>query len=1541
MGRSYAVCPILPMGLQNIAGSFIFDCPNGKTINSLPQGDVYYYTKGFGAYNLDFLIPFPPSGEPFTAFNYELRWINSTDGNKWSIVENKLAFFFINQYKYSTTPYFFKLRPTIEDISQCRIKINSSSVNNMTIVDRNGNEATGFDTAIPTQAVPGNYCTSDVIVEAQATLLNITSYTKQSRRWAFLMDGLWYSAMFMLSERLENCTNLIEQNLVSSNINTTYPSTSCIYSPQTPEWINDTCCNPIYYWSDQCCQKKNLTTPIQNFQSPTTKFAETCSSPDRTNFLFQDYSTLINLGANPTLGCDASTESYTYDIVNGQFLDLFVCYNNIFGGSQTCQNDTDCPCSRCDPVLGLCDYCPSGPQETAMENCFKNNLPNNIVGQARADWGLTNTDNTTFFNEFFDRVKTSVCLTPIGDTLTTLNETECLELGPCRNATNPLNYKSVVNTSCVIPDFPGTCEICTTLGTCTKLPLGNYCVSTDPLFNQNPSICADYSGGYNQFDNTCYFGFSRSTCQCNTGVDDYPLCNSGYCYDSYASDESLCYHDPSFDSAYKYWDANLGYCVVNIDYINQCSNLGYHWRLGRKWQPIREDLNITNQSDCENLSLCQVGNKLVSGSQCNDSSVTTCSGLCPQCQSTFGSPNSVCLDPNIVDDDTCINATGWWQFDDSICIFLFNESACLANNLIFESCKNMNYSSCEVCQDFDADCSLKSKYTLSCSWVYNNPCNVSMQSGECEQNQYCYNMAPYPGCAYSTSKIDYRSCPICLWDLRNERANETNTNTTNSNSARTHNINFRSRNISFGTKKIEEEENTLDFDSNRGSFSERISEHKYLGLNRKVIEKTPQIYHVMERNTVPFEMEEEFVVHSPRNKRELVNATIIGFNTDYFSIHGCLSNFVTKTSCTQVGAKWIEPLQTKEECLSSKGCRESNGHKTCLYTANQLYSATIDSATNKSQAECVLCGGTYGSLNQWKTSQSIIPIKFNTRWMSQAWSPTNTFVPYINSVSLRNNLERFLFTSASYAISTSVDCETQPIFQTVQYYDCDCTPFANGTKKPSGYCYTNKFVVTAGSQLFCRGDEKTVRIGNAVIGINKESISLGEFCVVMSLGTVSAAQFKSDQKVISSSALLSSLTNKNNPYAIILNTHGFVVGQLLSDGIRLNVSKASTNTNTTSTRATETNNFTLCLDYRSDISNSASDFPLLNFASTTDYKTFQPMNLTGVTFNGKQYCGNVSTTNSIIFPVSLARDWSTRNSIFAGKEKIRNAIYFLSAVMFTLFLCCLVAIIIHFMETRTEFSLTKTCLCLLLIYAGLRATFFLLFALEKLTSISNNNPAGFFVLAELPYYVFLSIFIFLIIFWARLSRSASKDIIKKMIFPVIILNILLYTFFIIIVIIAATVKGDGVTVLNKVYKCIICFIAACIIITSWIFGGLVLKQAIKGWRMRKGDIPTYLIKTTAILFIISFAMLFQVIYLLFITFKSQTSVNLALAVYFLVEVVPACCLFGLFAPIKMERAGLTSRGSSKKQTNTTGSGNKEDNSMKTFNSKDQTPFAEN
>ena len=119
---------------------------------------------------------------------------------------------------------------------------------------------------------------------------------------------------------------------------------------------------------------------------------------------------------------------------------------------------------------------------------------------------------------------------------------------------------------------------------------------------------------------------------------------------------------------------------------------------------------------------------------------------------------------------------------------------------------------------------------------------------------------------------------------------------------------------------------------------------------------------------------------------------------------------------------------------------------------------------------------------------------------------------------------------------------------------------------------------------------------------------------------------------------------------------------------------------------------------------------------------------------------------------------------------------------------------------------------------------------------------------------------------------------------ILIANIVLYTFFAIICILQAKIKGGGITVLNKVYKGIIAAIAFVVVILAWVFGAIFIVKVLRGERVNKGNKNTYIkAKISVVLITTSLALVLQIIYLLYTTFAKFPSIAFSVAVYFLVE----------------------------------------------------------
>eukprot|EP01091_Cochliopodium_minus_P008699 TRINITY_DN2013_c0_g1_i6.p1 TRINITY_DN2013_c0_g1~~TRINITY_DN2013_c0_g1_i6.p1 ORF type:complete len:1263 (-),score=165.61 TRINITY_DN2013_c0_g1_i6:42-3830(-) len=1238
------------------------------------------------------------------------------------------------------------------------------------------------------------------------------------------------------------CENYLDSTLIMSESDFTYSSQYCFSSPGTTEWEQDGCCNPLLVqWGDNCCHSRNVTNSIQEFTNVIPKVTKGCATPLKSSDLLQDYISLRNLFLDPVQGCTVSAEAWAnYKTLDGKLEELYICFNTlvrIFNQSLvslstgvitqiSCSSDRDCYCSKCDILEGVCGYCNLESTMASLESCFQFNhsIPVYIVNLAKISWNLTNANDSQFYSDFFNRTKVNQCLSHDSVIHQELNETECTRLGFCKDTSNTnLVYPQTTQSSCSSNNFSGVCEVCSNEGSCSKLPFGDTCIINDQQIISQ-SLCERIGYVWNTFENFCFANLLQNDCECGTGFSNYSLCLSGYCIDSSSLTMQQCTVDQNSDLSYRYWDTTLNSCIYEFPYKSICNNNGGTWIEGKYWRPRNNSqFNINSQSDCENLDLCLVNNKLQIGN-CNSS--FNCIGRCPACQSSFGNPIGVCYSNTINNRIDCVNNNGSWESTDNICIVnIFDKNSCTSSGGVWESCSELSYSSCDACYNGFNNCTNKAVNSLSCYWNSKKLCDQSLNSNDCSSQQFCHKMDDYPACAYITSSIDTFGCPICSYQLKVPYLTGYN--------------NVARMNNSYG--------NLTGIDSSDSAVIEAF---------------------------------------------------------DLYSIYGCINKNVKKEECLANLGLWIDPYFTESSCTSLKGCSESLENNNCFYKVDYSV-ATNDGYTNKSQAECVDCGGSYKSVYEWRSAQMVQATKFKTVWKTDIWESVYSYVPFLSPDLLSQALLKYLFVHPQLSILSAIECEASPIYNTAGIYYCDCN---NATAK-RGRCFPTNQISYLGSQLFCRGENTTIRLGKTNLFFNEESVPAETYCTELSVSSLGATQFQNSQ-LVGSSALLGSLSHRDIPYAIIKNSKGFIVGQLLTDGIRMTFQQSSLVSKRDISPATN-NNFTICIDKRSDIKNNDKIFPFLDFAYSDDLINFYPMN-TSVTLVHGAYCGIISTKTATIFAVSLVKNWQTISSIFVGNEDVKNVLFAMSAFMFLLFVGCVASIIFHFSQSQ-DFSISKAALIFIMIYAALRAVFFLLFAIGALDKLAKGNNPGYFILAELPYYVFLSIFILVVVCWVVMSSTSSKNVLKRLFYPLLITNILLYTLFIIVLIVSSTVTNDGAVIFNKVYKCIVAFIALCIVVFAIIFGTIFLINMFRSLKLSNKSVPKNLLKTTVILFITAIALLLQIAYLLYSAF-SKGNISFAVTDYFLMEVVPVIILFFLFTFTKIRGKGSRSSKNSMNKT---------------------------
>ena len=367
-------CPAFPSGLRNLIGSFSFECPNDIVVGSLP----YYYNiinnrNGFGGTQLDYVIPIMPTMSSFDSLFYNLGYFNfSSPFYNYDLVENKLSYMiFYTLTRNSLTKYQFRQRPKIEDISQCRLRLQKTQTN-MNITDSKGNLATGFQDVAPTMKTIGNYCPSELVKYSKDLIkslyldLNVTT-------WDTLFNSMWSGGLFMISDIFLNCSNQIDQFLYYHNQDHDFVSSLCFNDPQSQNFLNDTCCN-IFLKPNGCCVPKTVTRTFNEFMAPVENSTIGCSSKTKTYDVLSEYISLRNLAFDPTNGCQSNLVLSSKQYVDQQLRDIQNCFSFIYSGFQFCKNDSECYCSKCDVIQGKCMRCNYLEQGKAMEKCVQEKI---------------------------------------------------------------------------------------------------------------------------------------------------------------------------------------------------------------------------------------------------------------------------------------------------------------------------------------------------------------------------------------------------------------------------------------------------------------------------------------------------------------------------------------------------------------------------------------------------------------------------------------------------------------------------------------------------------------------------------------------------------------------------------------------------------------------------------------------------------------------------------------------------------------------------------------------------------------------------------------------------------------------------------------------------------------------------------------------------------------------------------------------------------------------------------------------------------------
>jgi len=196
--------------------------------------------------------------------------------------------------------------------------------------------------------------------------------------------------------------------------------------------------------------------------------------------------------------------------------------------------------------------------------------------------------------------------------------------------------------------------------------------------------------------------------------------------------------------------------------------------------------------------------------------------------------------------------------------------------------------------------------------------------------------------------------------------------------------------------------------------------------------------------------------------------------------------------------------------------------------------------------------------------------------------------------------------------------------------------------------------------------------------------------------------------------------------------------------------------------------------------------------------------------------------------------------------------------------------------------------------------------------VNPDIPSVFYLLTELPTYIFLSIFSVLIFFWAELFHfifmQSRHSFLPRLKFPLLVVNVLLYVLFASILISFYRVSNVQQRNLALAYRLVLAVVSIFVVAAVMLYGGRLWRlQVDSGAKVRQNSPrKIYSNKLTIVVLACSLALLAQIGFMFANAFSTITQVAIPLVYYIVVEIVPCCVLvFVLSSPYEKRKVEVS------------------------------------
>eukprot|EP00026_Physarum_polycephalum_P002992 Phypoly_transcript_03001.p1 GENE.Phypoly_transcript_03001~~Phypoly_transcript_03001.p1 ORF type:complete len:842 (+),score=106.20 Phypoly_transcript_03001:207-2528(+) len=622
-----------------------------------------------------------------------------------------------------------------------------------------------------------------------------------------------------------------------------------------------------------------------------------------------------------------------------------------------------------------------------------------------------------------------------------------------------------------------------------------------------------------------------------------------------------------------------------------------------------------------------------------------------------------------------------------------------------------------------------------------------------------------------------------------------------------------------------------------------------------------------------------------------------------FSIYtplGCIVDGIyTRANCTANNYKWYQTGANQTACESHKECK--------------LPDATINL---QNETQCNECHGTYQpvftwSKGEWKSSKNLAGT-----WTPKSITHQNVWRRTLDYRIITDTINRVIAQKFALAVKTESMCLYYPLFEAISHIVCDC---AHDPSAPP-QCYNDGIrLISVGVQRFYAGIHESIKASSIGLTVFDTTVPVELAFLDVDIEICYASQFRLKQS-LSTNALSASLDS--SPFAIVKNTHGATVGQLVGDGAvitflpndsisRIPISAAGVSNHAgvfprdfaTPTIPPPTSLFQLqkpmqvCVALRGDIPKATHDFPVPDIALTTNnWTTWTPLSVK-VEETDQGYCF-MATQDGRYFPILRVADFADKRNTVISDKALLAFIYIFGVWMLLLSFVCVYQIWFAGRNVRTshKLNLALVLFFFMFLFTIVRGLYLLILPSGRL---ANHEGAKYF-LSEAPQFFFYSVYSVIIFAWAELSLTvAPRSFLQRFKWPFIITNILLYLFFIIVVSIYQGLSADKAVTLRKVYVYLLAVCCIVAVIAFNVFGVKLISVQIRAKRattVHTANRNSTLKKLLILLPVSSVSILAQIAFLFVVTY-TYVSPQVALTAYVITEVIPATSLIFTLRPL--------------------------------------------